>query len=365
MLYKKENQVNKKVLVYCLSVLILCNLSVILFFIEKSCTERSILDVVAIIVSMVGTLLIVFQLWDSKDITCCDMLAEMNCRFSENERILNLYQKLEEQYRVGINVNNAGNVNYDGISSSDIMAYCSFFEVLYEYVEHGIISIKQMDDLFGYRFFIFVHSKFIQERELFAVPSSYVNIYRLYAKWSKYRRNHSLKVGLVVEDENAIPVNYLTRGLYLEERIYQDFQKVDVSLLLNVQPNTFLLKRLSLGDYNRVVDFLDNISKAKEKCITISPVDYQESVLVDYVYGIFFKEELVAVCICVLNRKTKRNLGYKFLSKNYKNVITVETLEVNSNYRSLGIEKVFSEYLVKLQKKLQVASICYRKICKQ
>lgn len=361
MLYKRWKFGNRKALTYCLSGIILCSVSVILFYIEGSYKESSILDVIGIIISMVGTMLIVFQLWDSKDITCCDMLAEMNCRFSDNEKILKLYQKLEEQYRIGVNSDSTKTVSFDDISISDVMAYCSFFEVLYEYVEHNIISIKQMDDLFGYRFFIFVHSKYIQEHELFAVPSSYANIYRLYAKWSKYRRDHSVKVGLVVDGENAIPTEYLSKELYLEERLYQDYEESNVPVVINGNKQVLLLKRLSLGDYDKVKNLLNRISKIQKDYKVINKLDYQESVLVDYAYGMFCEEKLVAVCICVLNRKTKRNFGYRFASKRYQNVITVEVLEWDSEYSDVEFETIFNNYLMKVKRKLHVSTICYRK----
>ena len=76
-----------------------------------------------------------------------------------------------------------------------------------------------------------------------------------------------------------------------------------------------------------------------------------ESMLIDYCYGLFHNNQLVAFCICIMNRKTKlsrsdlyeRNLcvWIKKGKKSYSDYITFDTIQVLPEYRGYGIQRYF------------------------
>ena len=78
--------------------------------------------------------------------------------------------------------------------------------------------------------------------------------------------------------------------------------------------------------------------------------EYLESMLIDFCYGLFDNDSLVAVCIIVLNRETDRNLVSTLENSNIQNKlkqisfvdsITFDTIQVKRDYRGFGIQKFF------------------------
>lgn len=106
---------------------------------------------------------------------------------------MKLYQELGRCIREPGTKLIVNDTNSDAIHSSDLMTYLTFYEVINEYVDQGVLDIQQMDDLFGDRFFKLIHNEYVQQNELYSEPSSYVNIFKLYAKWKKYRDDLSKK----------------------------------------------------------------------------------------------------------------------------------------------------------------------------
>ena len=350
-----------------ISVTVLLLSSVILFHLLKmnvgGLEEGTLVEYILIMTTIVSVILVIVQLRSSVSATCCNMLSDLNLSFVENERVLLLHQKLEESYRVPereIKIEE-GN-DKESIHTTDVMAYFSFFEVLYEYVKHKVITIEQMDDLFGYRFFLLVHNRYIQERELYAVPSSYANIFELYDLWQKYREFHATDKcsRFVVMPENQIPQYYLKEKTYLQERIYMEARDETIKCKTKI----FQLKTLFPHQLDEILKLQDTvIADLKEKHIfePSSEEEVLESMLVDGCFGMYFDKQLVAVCIMVFNRKTKRNLAVDWEEEKSKEVyekcLTVDSIQVHPEYRGYGIQKEFLQLAEAVAKKLGVEYI--------
>ena len=131
-------------------IVILLSAFILFHFFKRNCDgfEGTVLaEFISIIITIVSVILVIVQLRSSVSVTCCNMLSDLNLSFIENERVLLLHQKLEESYRVPereIKIEE-GN-DKDSIHTTDVMAYFSFFEVLYEYVKHKVITSLCSDD---------------------------------------------------------------------------------------------------------------------------------------------------------------------------------------------------------------------------
>lgn len=75
-----------------------------------------------------------------------------------------------------------------------ILNYLTFFESMFIMVNNNVLNIKMLDDLFGRRFFMVVNNKSIQKWDLEKNYLFYLNIYRLYAKWKKYRKRKNEEI---------------------------------------------------------------------------------------------------------------------------------------------------------------------------
>ena len=69
--------------------------------------------------------------------------------------------------------------------------YLTFFETVNLLIEDGVLTLEVIDNLFAYRFFLAVHSQFVQESKIIPQPENFVNIFKLERKWLDYR----IKIG--------------------------------------------------------------------------------------------------------------------------------------------------------------------------
>ncbi len=70
----------------------------------------------------------------------------------------------------------------------EVAQYYTFFENLYLLYRHHVAEIEDLDDLFGYRFFLFMNNPYVQEHYILPTSSSYTQVFALYEVWIKYRR---------------------------------------------------------------------------------------------------------------------------------------------------------------------------------
>jgi hypothetical protein len=170
-------KINRTILVRLLwifagvSLLLLCY-DLIRFF---GLGEEAGVGVFGLAATLVGTIFIAIELRNSQVVTCCEMLIDQNNYFHDNEHLMEVYKALERSQLEG----DVPSV-WEGIEDVDIACYCTFFENLYLLHSHKIALIEDLDDLFGYRFFIFANNPHIQEQHILPTSSSYSEIFRLY-----------------------------------------------------------------------------------------------------------------------------------------------------------------------------------------
>lgn len=304
-------------------------------------------EIFGVAVTALGAIFVVFELQDNERVTCCDMMASMNFQFIENKRLMMLYQELEDCYRnPDKELKITDEWDEKQLHTSDMMAYFTFYEVLYEYIKHGITDIKQMDDLFGDRFFKLIHNPFVQERELYPVPSSYANIFELYGAWWEHRVSSVAdEKRLMAMKQNAIPEIYWKKKLYLKESAYIDIVPRKITLVHKEKgTKDFELRRLFPRYLKEVMNLQKHISEKLDvpKVFALSSEEeFLESMLIDYCYGLFDGGRIVAQSVSVLNRESYRNLGQTCLRERAVEYVTFDTIQVHEEYRGYGIQKFF------------------------
>lgn len=151
----------------------------------------------ALIGAAIGLLKLIYESNKTRKLKEAEFVASLNRDFTSNSLICSLYQKLEHDYR---KPEDPSKIGEDDVVS--FVVYLTFFETLHDLIVKGIIKIETIDDLFGYRFFIMIHNKVVQETELTApkLIDSYINIFKLYDKWTKHRLRKMKKSGKRVSD---------------------------------------------------------------------------------------------------------------------------------------------------------------------
>ena len=146
--------------------------------------------------AVIGTgWLIANQLIDTKDIARGDFIVKLNKAYVENEDFIDLYNSLQTclegrcEDKKCENGKNCKLVDKCKDKKSVLANYLTFFETIYVLEKEKVITFSDLDDLFVYRFFLVVHSKFAQQSILKTQAEHFRHIFCLEKKWLEYRDN--------------------------------------------------------------------------------------------------------------------------------------------------------------------------------
>lgn len=141
---------------------------------------------------------------EAKKITKGQFVLELHKEFSNESygtKIFNRCWMEYNYYNEKMNTENESFVSDEDFvekvgekDSEDIVKYLTFFESLYLMYRNDILSIEDLNDLFGRRFFVAINNQYIKKK-LIKEWEYYKNIYRLYVRWEKEREGEVFTVG--------------------------------------------------------------------------------------------------------------------------------------------------------------------------
>ena len=315
----------------------------------------------SLIGTIIGAVFVVVELKNSNDVTCCQMLIDLNNYFHDNERLMKVYTVLDKVHLWGENDKEA----WKDVEDQDVEFFCTFFENLYLLVEHRIAKIKDLDNIFGYRFFLFMNNPHIQEKYLLTTSSSFVNLFKLYELWIDYRDNLNKKKGtanLIIGNEYRFTNEYLKNQVYLVDNgvgkhLFKEIKEKGKDILIRDVWFDELSDVLELQ--KEVHDGMEN----KELLVDVTRNEFIESLHLDYVLGAYDQNKLVAVALIIDNRDTERNLAKKF-GLPPLTAYTFDIVFVKKEYRGLGLQQAFIE-VAKAQAKIDGATCIWTTVSKE
>ena len=304
----------------------------------------------SLVATLVGTFFVAFELKNSSEVTCCEMLINLNNYFHDSDRLMKVYAALDNAYLWGKNDEEV----WQEVEDADVQFFCTFFENLSLLVKHEIARIKDLDDLFGYRFFLFMNNPHVQEKYLLTTSSSFANLFELYELWINYRdqENKRQEKHPVVGKEYRFTREYLRKKLYLVDNgvgkhLYRTVKAGDRELFIR---DVWFDE---ISEVLKLQELVHDQMPDKEIYVDTTRNELIESLHLDYVLGAYDGERLVAVNINIDNRSTDRNLGQK-LGNKYSDCYTFDAIFVQPEYRGLGIQTAFIE-IAKQQAKIDGA----------
>ena len=297
----------------------------------------------SLIATLIGTYFVAYELKNSSEVTCCEMLINLNNYFHDSDRLMRVYTALDNAYLWGHNNEEV----WQDVEDADVQFFCTFFENLSLLVKHKIARIKDLDDLFGYRFFLFMNNPHVQEKYLLTTSSSFANLFELYTLWIAYRdeENKPKEIHPIVGKEYRFTQKYLDEKMYLVDNgVGKHLYKT-----LAVDGKELLIRDVWFDEMSTVLKLQELIHKGMsdpELYVDTTRSELIESLHMDYVLGAYDGDRLVAISITIDNRACDRNLGQK-CGKKPTDCYTFDAVFVHPDYRGLGLHKAFLEVIKK------------------
>lgn len=307
--------------------------------------EEAAVGIFSLAATLIGTIFIAVELKNGQDVTCSEMLINLNNYFHDSDRLMKVYEVLEKCEMSG----EYSDEKWKDVSSVEVAQYCTFFENLYMLHKHHIANIDDLDDLFGYRFFLFTNNPYIQEHYLLPTSSSYVQIFELYKIWSEHRRAESKDradwTRNIPGAKFMIPSDFLSKKLYLYDSGYCDYHK-EVARF-EEKDKEFAIKILTFDEMDEILALQGRVVEAlpdKSLLYPLSRAELMESLQIDYVSGAYSPEgKLIGFCVLVKNRKGERNLAADFGADPEKS-ITFDMVCVDPEWRGYRLQQHFIDW---------------------
>ena len=142
----------------------------------------------------------------AKDLSEAEFIITLNQNFTTNQDIREVYGKIEAN-RNGLE---------DPFTDEDavkIVHYLTFFETINYLIKRKVLNFDMIDNIFAYRFFVAVHNRHIQSRELVKDDRYYRNIYSLHKSWNEYRKKNNIEIPHEQFSLEIVNNNYHTLGM--------------------------------------------------------------------------------------------------------------------------------------------------------
>ena len=313
--------------------------------------DEASVGIFSLAVTLIGTFFIAVELKNGQDVTCSEMLINLNNYFHDSDRLMKVYQVLEDCEMEG----DYSDEKWESVSSVEVAQYCTFFENLYMLHRHHIANIEDLDDLFGYRFFLFMNNPYIQEHYLLPTSSSYVQLFELCQIWTRHRKAESKDKTIwtrsIPSSQYMISEDFMNRKLYLSDRGYTGNKKE--LCRFEAKGKEFSIKTLAFGQMSDVLRLQDVVMENiqdKTLLFPLSRAELMESLQIDHVSGAYNQDnDLIAYCVLVSNRPGDRNLAVDFGAEPEES-ITFDIVAVDPQWRGYGLQQRFIDWALEVAK---------------
>ena len=320
--------------------------------------DEAAVGIFSLAATLIGTIFIAVELKNGAEVTCSQMLIDLNNYFHDSDRLMKVYQALED---CEADKDYSGR-HWQDISSVDIAQYCTFFENLYLLYRHHVATIEDLDDLFGYRFFVFVNNPYIQEHYIFPTSSSYAQIFELYRVWIAHREKENSGAAegqhYVPGYEFIIPAEYLCNKWYLQDFGTDEYNK-EVKRF-TAKGEEFVMRQLGFDSIQAILELQDRVVAQIEDAKSYYPLtraELIESLQLDLAAGIFnAKGELVSFAVMVTNRKTSRSLAHD-AGLPYEQCFTFDAVFTDPAWRGMEFQQRFIDWTVDLAKAARAQAV--------
>lgn len=152
---------------------------IVCYILIKEISE--IATVITTITAIIGAVALWIQFSKDKQISQASFIVEFYQTFYAQEGNLKVLTELDKKY---------SNEKYDSLKmmKPEVLNYLGWIRSLCSLIDRGVLSIESVDEIYGYKFFIILNNKEVQEMELSKYPDLYKLMFRTHKSWSDYRK---------------------------------------------------------------------------------------------------------------------------------------------------------------------------------
>lgn len=154
--------------------------------------EKNPFFLAEVIVAVIAAVAVYFQLKAETEaekqqtkVDKAQFIFEYNQAFIQDEKMANVEDYLASAF-MGLPCKSP---NFFAENRQDLVNYLVHLEGFSASVLQGVLELRDVDDLFAYRFFLAMNHPEVQALELFPCATYYRGCFKLYKKWLDYRRN--------------------------------------------------------------------------------------------------------------------------------------------------------------------------------
>lgn len=137
----------------------------------------------------------IYQMAESKELEEAQFLIDLNKLYFNNKIFENILNAVTEGHPE----------SFQGDIKTEIVKYIDYFEPFYLILKNHAINMKTIDELFCFRFFALINSRYVQDTVLTPNHDFYHNIVRLHFIWKEYRTKNGRSVPFESSDLSLLP----------------------------------------------------------------------------------------------------------------------------------------------------------------
>lgn len=179
---------------------------------------QDIIALLMLVIELLGVILVIVTLRKDKKIKQAEFIMNYNFQFISSDSLVEMERKLENCYQIykthvtdyksnslDVQVEEYRRVwhlmekqiGFGPVSASStpvtkdyqkLINYLVYLESFAPLILTGQVELKDIDDTFGYRYFIAMNNPVVQKYELLPEADYYCGCIRLYKKWYNYRK---------------------------------------------------------------------------------------------------------------------------------------------------------------------------------
>jgi len=178
---------------------------------------KDITNIISVSSTMIGIFAVFYQFVKDKRLNQAAFMVNFNTQFYKSERknveLLDYFDKLYDDPD-----------SVEALTEKDldmISPYSAWLSILCALIMRRVFNFKLINDMFRYKFFMFMNNKDVQRLEIEKFPELYAPHFEVYHDWCLYQQKHNMKE--LNEDtalsKTAVYQNYIQSGLtFLNEK---------------------------------------------------------------------------------------------------------------------------------------------------